>query len=259
VRWIAGLLGLALLLTACAIAASPAATAQPSAGAVHWAYEGEAGPERWGELSPDFATCAEGRAQSPIDVADVATRDLTNITFDYRAAPLEILDNGHTVQVNYAAGSSITVDAARFDLVQFHFHAPSEHAVGGAAAEAELHLVHRGADGRLAVVGVLLHQGDANPAYEPVFANLPSGEGPATVVPDVEVDAAELLPESPTTYRYAGSLTTPPCTEGVSWLLMSEPVAVSEEQLAALGAVVGGNNRPLQPVNDREVVEDSTP
>jgi carbonic anhydrase len=248
----------AALLTACSGVASPTPPGSVAASPVHWTYEGEAGPDRWADLSPDYTACEAGEAQSPIDV-DAAPAELENPTFDYLVVPLEIVDNGHSVQVTYPAGSSITLDGTSWELLQFHFHAPSEHTIEGAAAAAELHLVHRAADGRLAVVGVLFEEGEANPAFRPVIDNLPAGEGPATKPPGVEVDAERLLPEARTTWRYPGSLTTPPCTEGVSWLLMTEPVALSGDQLDALTEVVDGNNRPTQPLNERDVVEDSTP
>jgi carbonic anhydrase len=258
-RAVTRVLAVAVLVAACT-AAPPASSSAPSTAPspAHWTYEGEEGPANWGELSADYAACAEGTEQSPIDVANPSEADLANIAFDYRPAPLEIVNNGHTVQVNYAAGSSITVDGSAFALVQFHFHAPSEHTVAGAAADAELHLVHRADGGQLAVVGVLLTRGAANDGLAPVFENLPTTVGPSAAVPAATVDAGHLLPAVRTTYRYPGSLTTPPCTEGVSWLLMTDRVELSADQLAAFTSVIDGNNRPVQPLNEREVVEDTT-
>ncbi len=258
-RAVTRVLAVAVLVAACT-AAPPASSSAPSTAPspAHWTYEGEEGPANWGELSADYAACAEGTEQSPIDVANPSEADLANIAFDYRPAPLEIVNNGHTVQVNYAAGSSITVDGATFELVQFHFHAPSEHTVAGVPADAELHLVHRAEDARLAAGGVLLSRGAANGPLEPVVENLPTSIGPSATVPAATVDAGQLLPAARTTYRYPGSLTSPPCTEGVTWLLMTEPVEVSGDQLAAFTRVIDGNNRPVQPLNEREVVEDTT-
>jgi carbonic anhydrase len=222
----------------------------------HWEYEGEAGPENWGEIG--YHTCEAGTHQSPINITATVPEDLTNIRVNYRPSGLTILNNGHTVQANYAPGSFITVDGETYMLAQFHYHAPSEHVVDGQSFAAELHLVHTNGN-RLAVIGVLLAEGDeANPAYQPFIANLPGEETPATTTGD-EIDAAALLPAVQTTYRYSGSLTTPPCTEGVTWLVMTEPVTLSGNQLASLEAVFEGNNRPPQPVNNRPVIEDTTP
>ena len=251
------MLGLALLgcTTTQAPAQSSGTTQVPAA---HWTYEGEDGPDHWGELNADYETCASGRSQSPIDVVNPDPADLANVTFQYQQEPLEIINNGHTVQVNYPAGSSITVDGTNYELIQFHFHSPSEHHVSGVPTAAELHLVHRDADGALAVVGVLLTEGAPSPALAPIFDNLPAQAGPAETVPRVQVDATGMLPQDRTTYRYPGSLTTPPCTEGVTWLLMTDPLEVSADQLAAYTQIYEGNNRPVQPLNDREVVEDTT-
>ena len=232
------------------------ATAAPTA--VHWTYEGEEGPEHWGEISADYEACASGKAQSPIDIAGAKAEDLANIAFDYKTSKLNILNNGHTVQVNYDPGSSIELDGTRYDLAQFHFHAPSEHSIAGKAADAELHLVHKSADGKLAVVGVLIEKGAENPAFATVWQNLPAEAGePQTLAG--EVDAAAMLPAEQMTYRYDGSLTTPPCSEGVEWNVMTTPIQMSEAQLAAFTALFEGNNRPVQPLGDRALVEDSSP
>jgi carbonic anhydrase len=254
----------ALLLSAC-VAITPVAVPQePTAAAaapapVHWSYEGEAGPDEWASLSPDYALCGDGKTQSPIDIAQFTEKDLANIAFSYQPSKLNILNNGHTIQVNYDEGSYIEVDGTRYDLVQFHFHAPSEHLIDGKPSDAEMHLVHKSADGATAVVGLFLQQGEVeNVALAPVFDNLPPEEGPAETI-DAEVNANLVFPMGKATYRYSGSLTTPPCTEGVSWFVMTLPVEISTEQLAAFTAIIDGNNRPVQPVNDRTVTEDTTP
>jgi carbonic anhydrase len=243
---------LALLVGAC-VGAPPQPS--PTAAPVHWTYEGEEGPQHWGELSPDYEACAVGMEQSPIDIEEVTEQELPDISFDYSPAQLEILNNGHTVQVNYPPGSGIELEGTRHELLQFHFHTPSEHRVAGRQADAELHLVHRSAAGALAVVGVLLNEGDENPALAPVWDNLPAQPGPAQTF-EQQVDAEALLPASRTTFRYPGSLTTPPCSEGVSWLLMTDPITLSSAQLAELTAIIEGNNRPVQPLNERTVLED---
>jgi carbonic anhydrase len=223
----------------------------------HWSYEGPTGPEHWGSLSPAFALCATGKSQSPIDIRDATSVDLPNLVFHYAPTPVEIVNNGHTVQVNYAAGSYVEVDGVRYDLVQFHFHAPSEHTIAGRFAAAEMHLVHKSATGALAVVGVLLEEGEHNARFDPVWNNLPGKPGAAQRFA-AEIDADDLLPADPRTYRYMGSLTTPPGTEDVHWNLMVEPVRLSKAQIAAFTKVYRGNNRPIQALNGRKVLQDSS-
>jgi carbonic anhydrase len=221
----------------------------------HWTYEGDTGPEHWGV---EYKDCS-GKAQSPIDIAGAAAEDLANIVFDYQPSKIKIQNNGHTVQVDYDPGSSIELDGTRYELAQFHFHAPSEHTIAGKAADAELHLVHKTADGKqLAVVGVLIENGAENPAFATVWENIPAEAGEAQAVA-AEVDAEAMLPAELTTYRYDGSLTTPPCTEGVEWNVMTTPIQMSEAQLAAFTALFEGNNRPVQALGERVLVEDSSP
>jgi carbonic anhydrase len=241
-----------LLTTACT--AKPGETAPP-----HWTYEGEEGPSHWGELDTSYAACGTGQSQSPIDVANPSEQDLTNISFHYQPSAVNILNNGHTVQVNYDPGSYIELDGTRYDVVQFHYHAPSEHTVDGESFPAELHIVHRNADGNLAVVGILLKEGAENAAYQPFISNLPAETSDAKDT-GVRINAMDMLPTVQTTFRYSGSLTTPPCTEGVNWLLMTTPVELSAQQRTALDSLFeGGNNRPVQPINDRTLIEDNTP
>ena len=222
----------------------------------HWGYEGAHGPEHWGSLDPGFAVCSDGREQSPIDLTGAEPAALSEIGFDYARSPISILNNGHTIQVDYQAGSGIVLDGTRYGLVQFHFHHRSEHTVDGADFPLELHLVHADVGGALAVVGVFLEEGAANEALAPVFNQMPGEAGPASVV-EGTVDANALLPGRRTTWRYAGSLTTPPCSEGVSWLVMTEPVTASKEQIEAFRGLFPVNNRPVQPLNGRRLVTDA--
>lgn len=241
-----------------ALVLSLAACGSATAEHPHWGYVGEGGPEHWGTLSSEYAACDSGTQQSPIDLGNPSSQDLTNIEFSYQPSAINILNNGHTVQVNYDEGSYIQVDEARYDLLQFHFHAPSEHTEAGQSFPAEVHLVHKDAEGRLAVVGVLLVEGAESAALAPVWAYLPAGESEAHTA-EGSVNAAEFLPVEQATYRYAGSLTTPPCSEGVSWFVMMEPVELSAEQLDQLRAIIDGSNRPVQDLGEREVIGDSTP
>lgn len=223
----------------------------------HWSYSGETGPSHWGSLSPDCATCSNGQSQSPINLVATSEIDLPNIAFTYSVSPIEVVNNGHTVQVNYAPGSYIQLDGRRYDLVQFHFHSPSEHTIGGKPAAMEMHLVHKAADGKLAVVGVMLVEGAHNPAFDPLWAHLPKAKAPASR-PGTSIDAAALLPADQRTFRYDGSLTTPPCSEQVKWSVFVTPVTLSPAQIARYRAIFSGTNRPVQPVNGRSVILDST-
>jgi carbonic anhydrase len=236
------------LAVALALVAFGVALAQEG---VHWSYEGESGPDHWGDLDRKFAACAKGVEQSPVDIPASAPVNPANITFSYQPSAVNIFNNGHTVQVTYDKGSSITLDGTTYDLWQFHFHAASEHAIGGAHDPLEIHLVHRNGES-LAVVGVLLKAGAENPAYAPVMQNLPTqvSEQPAPVA-GATVDANQLLPAQRGYWRYNGSLTTPPCSEGVKWLVMHDPVELSEAQIAAFTSLYKNDARPLQPFNAR--------
>jgi carbonic anhydrase len=257
---------LVVAITGIAVAAwGPAARAEDTP---HWGYEGEAGPARWGELSPKFATCGTGRSQSPIDIVTKGTVSAGHEKREhaYKPAKLtvvhlehqtDVVNTGHSIQVNYPGGSALSVGDKGFELLQYHFHAPSEHTVNGKSFPMEMHLVHRSAGGELAVVGVFLTEGKkAHPAFAPIVANLPKAKGDEVLTKDLAVDARTLLPRSKHAYRYAGSLTTPPCTEGVSWIVMQAPVELSKDQIAAFSGRLHGNNRPPQPLNGREVMAD---
>lgn len=233
-------------------------TDQEESTSAHWTYHGEEGPEHWGELDPAYAACGEGESQSPIDFASTTEQDLANIQFSYESSAVKIINNGHTILVEYDAGSSISVDDKRYDLKQFHFHAPSEHSSDGVEHAAELHLVHAAEDDSLAVVGLFVDIGPENTSLAEVWEHLPEESGPARST-DAIVDAADLLPPDQRTFRYSGSLTTPPCSEDVDWLMMIEPINISDAQLAAFTEIMEGNDRPVQPLNDREVREDTSP
>ncbi|MDE0027774.1 MAG: carbonic anhydrase family protein [Deltaproteobacteria bacterium] len=240
-----------LRLALCAAMLSGVAAAD----AASWGYEGAKGPARWGSLHPAFSDCAKGAEQSPIDLAGAEARRQRPIDFDYATAPVVLLNNGHAIQVNYAPGSGMTLDGVRYELLQFHFHHGSEHTVAGVRLPMELHLVHRSNKGALAVVGVLLKEGRENHVLAPIWRHMPARRARATVAP-ASVDATALLPEERTAWRYRGSLTTPPCTQGVSWVVMTEPVEVSAEQIARYGAIFPNSYRPTQPLNRRSLTRD---
>ena len=223
----------------------------------HWTYEGESGPAHWGSLDPAFASCAMGHAQSPIDISAPKSHSLPSLALHYHKTRLYVVNNGHTIQVAYDPGSSIQIEGTSYQLIQFHFHTPSEHTVGGKHAPAELHLVHRSEKGRLAVIGVLLQPGQENAALAPLWEHLPAAEGPAHNV-DGRINAQDLVPAEHTSYRYDGSLTTPPCSEGVKWIVMTTPITLSEAQLEKLRAILHNDSRPVQQLDGRTVTSDAT-
>lgn len=258
-----------LLLSACNLQQAAAPTTKPTKepaatkvekAAVHWTYDaGEEGPAHWGDLSPDFAACSTGKKQSPVDLTAADQKDLANIVFHYQPTNIDIINNGHAIQVKYDAGSYIEVDGVQYVLQQFHFHAPSEHSINGKLADAEVHFVHKSKDGVLAVVGILINKGAENAPLQSFWSKLPEKKGPAQTL-EGQFNANDVLPPTQTTFRYDGSLTTPPCTEGVKWIVMTEPITMSEAQLAAYTKLFHeGTNRPEQDLNGRPEVEDTTP
>jgi len=220
----------------------------------HWGYKGENGPSEWGDLSADYVLCAEGKQQSPINIAAGSTQDLPEIAFHYRPTELNILNNGHTIQVNCDAGSSIEITGAVYRLLQFHFHAPSEHRVDGKHSALEMHLVHQKADGALGVVGVMINTGQTNQQFAPIWDELPAKAGEARHNENTLVNAENLLPEQRTYFRYDGSLTTPPCSEGVAWFVLQSPIEMSESQISTFEKIINDNNRPVQPLKGREIL-----
>ena len=225
-----------------------------SATGPHWEYSGEAGPENWAKLSPEYSACA-GKNQSPINLTGFIDANLKPIAFNYKGNSAEILNNGHTIQVNALAGSSITVDGIQFDLKQFHFHAPSENLINGKSYPLEAHLVHADKDGNLAVVAVMMSAGKANKALGKAWQQMPKKEGEKLALSE-KVSALDLLPKSRGYYRFNGSLTTPPCSEGVRWLVMKQAQSASKEQIAAFTQVMHHpNNRPVQAVSARTILK----
>lgn len=217
-----------------------------------WSYDGEANPTRWAELNPDFATCELGKDQSPINITGAVKGKPAQISFNYNSTPLVIVNNGRTVQVNYAPGSTVTIDGEEYALLQFHFHTPSEHTIAGNASAMELHLVHRNAAGKLAVVGVMMKEGIANPIIAKIWQNIPS-TGKTNTVENSGINASNLLPKSKSYFSYVGSLTTPPCSEGVRWNLLTEPMTASEDQIIAFKHIYKVDARPVQPTNGRVI------
>lgn len=222
----------------------------------HWTYEGTGGPVEWGQLSPAFEACGKGKEQSPVDLHGARPARLAPIAIHYQPQPLAVLNNGHTIQVNQTPGNFITFEGERYDLVQYHFHTPSEHAVNGKAAPLEVHLVHKGAQsGALTVLGVTLVPGKANPLIAAVWNAAPTEAGPVKEMPGTRLDPAALLPAQRGYYRYEGSLTTPPCSEVVHWVVFKQPITASPAQIDAFAKLFPNNSRPLQPLNRRFILE----
>jgi carbonic anhydrase len=222
---------------------------------VPWNYSDPSGPDYWGDLEPDFKGCAVGQQQSPIDIRDAQEQpDLAPIRFDYKLSPLKIINNGYTVQVNYEAGSSITVNGVSLALKQFHFHHPSETAIDGQHFDLELHLVHLdSAANRTAVVSVLIKSGAENPLLRVLLGNVPQSVGEEVTRKKVVINAASFLPGDQNYYMYDGSLTTPPCTEPVRWYVMKTLIEASPSQIAAFAKLYPNNARPEQPLDGRTI------
>jgi carbonic anhydrase len=230
-------------------------TAMAEGPAPHWSYEGAGGPANWGDLSGDFKVCSIGGEQTPIDLRGAIKAQASPVTFKYQKMPLTIWNNGHSIQVNTPAGSSIMVNGKSYDLVQFHFHHPSEHLLAGKGFDMECHFVHKSADGTFAVVGTFIKPGTANPSLAPIWKAMPGKEAPAAPVAGVMVDASALLPKERGFFRYMGSLTTPPCSEGLTWTVFKSPVEASVEQIRQFAALYPANVRPVQPLNRRFLLE----
>lgn len=220
--------------------------------AAHWGYAGHGAAPHWGDMQPEFSTCKLGKDQSPIDIPAANKADLPALTLDYQASAAEVLNNGHTIQVNLADSGMLKLGPDSYKLLQFHFHTPAEEKVQGRSYPLGGHLVHRNEAGQLAVVGVLFKLGKANPALNKVFAAMPSKPEAKAALPE-SFNPADLLPPSRGYYAYKGSLTTPPCSEGVRWQVLKEPVELSKAQLAQFKKLYPMNARPVQPLNGRTV------
>ena len=223
---------------------------------VHWGYTGATGPEHWASEDPSFALCGAGKHQSPVDIEEARTESLPPIEFAYQPIPLTVTDTGHSFQVSAPAGSGgFTFGGDRYDLVQIHFHRPSEEKVHGHHAAMEAHLVHKNAKGGLAVVAVLIHQGEPNAFLKPVFDHLPAKGTKEATVAGATVNPNEFLPAQRGYYTFDGSLTTPPCSEHVLWIVFKSPVSASASQVQQFAARYPNDARPVQPLNDRTVVQ----
>ncbi|HET7032801.1 MAG TPA: carbonic anhydrase family protein [Casimicrobiaceae bacterium] len=222
----------------------------------NWAYTGANGPTKWAKLDKAFATCGSGQLQAPIDIPDAHARkgDLPPLLFNYKPAPLKIIDDGHTIQVNFAPDSWVSIEGKRYELVEARFHKPSEMKINGKGQEMDVQLVHKDKDGKLAIITVLLDQGNENALIKTLWSNLPQTKEKENVVAGVQINAFGLLPQNKEYYTFKGSLTTPPCTEGVSWYVLKTPGQISADQVARFGRLYPANARPTQPLNDRDIL-----
>lgn len=245
----------AITLGALALTACSQTMKQPEKHS-HWGYTGHESPEHWAQLSPKFAICGEGKSQSPVNIVNTIDGKLPPIKIDYRPSNVEIVNNGHTIQVDFKDANNVMhLSGNTYTLKQFHFHVPSENHIRGKPFPLEAHFVHADKDGNLAVLGVLYVLSNENQRLSPIWSNFPQKAG-EKYTPDTAFDPSTLIPEKRDYYRFSGSLTTPPCSEGVNWLVLKQYDKVSQSQVDAFSAVMkGNNNRPVQPINARVIVE----
>ncbi|MBI3228809.1 MAG: carbonic anhydrase family protein [Burkholderiales bacterium] len=246
------LLGLSLVTAFASNLLAPIAYAEDKH-AVHWDYQGEGKPENWDKLKEEYATCKLSKEQSPINIETkaVAKAALPALAFGYTPTAAEIVNNGHTIQINLANAGSLKIAADEYKFLQFHFHTPSEEQIDGKNYPLVAHFVHKSEAGKLAVVAVLFKVGKKNETLAPVFAALPAKEGASNKL--ANIDAKAILPTGQKYYAFMGSLTTPPCSDGVRWQVLKDPVEVSAEQLASFTKLYKMNARPVQPLNGRKV------
>lgn len=221
-----------------------------------WGYAGADGPARWDKLSKEYKECKTGEAQSPIDIPDAKARkgDIAGLLFNYKSVPLNIVDNGHTIEVVYPPGSFVSIDGKHYELQQFHFHKPAEEKIDGKGFDMDAHLVHKGPDGKTIVIAILFNAGKENKTIKALWDNLPKDKGKEHAVANVKINAVDLVPVDKGYYSYAGSLTTPPCSEGVTWYVLKSPVQMSADQIARFGRIYPMNARPTQKFNDRDIL-----
>jgi carbonic anhydrase len=220
-----------------------------------WDYGDAHGPSHWGDLSPEFAPCKIGHHQSPVDIRNAQKAALPAIEFHYKPSPLHIIDNGHTIQINYAPGSFIIVGGKKYALRQFHFHRPSEEKINGRGFDMTLHMVHVAENGKLAVVAVLLRQGGENALVRELWNDLPREKEKEELLEKVQIDISSMLPADQSYYTFSGSLTTPPCSEEVTWFVLKQPVTISAAEIQQFSQLYRNDARPTQPLYDRIVLE----
>jgi len=251
-----------LILTLTGFFLVVAPPAEALANSPQWSYGGDANLTQWGQIKDDFVLCEIGQQQSPINInvdIDQSVEDTpAALAFHDASAPWKIINRGYTVQVNAAPGNTVQIEGEEYELLQFHFHIPSEHRIAGSRAEMELHLVHRNRTGAFAVVSILIKAGANNPAIATLWEHLPDVGKTYQLAPNT-IHISDLLPPHFTYYSYSGSLTTPPCNEEVQWTVLAEPIYLSKNQIATFASLYPINSRPLQPTNGRTIGYHSAP
>jgi carbonic anhydrase len=220
-----------------------------------WDYGNALGPSHWGDLKPEFAPCKTGHRQSPIDIRNPQKADLPTLRFDYESSSLHIIDNGHTIMVNYGPGSFLSIGGKRFELKQFHFHRPSEEKINGKSFDMTVHLVHADNEGKLAVVAVLLQTGEDNSLIRELWSDFPKDKEKEERLDNIRIDVSRILPSDRSYYTFSGSLTTPPCSEDVTWFVLKHPTTVSAAEIKQFSQLYRNDSRPTQPLYDRVVLE----
>lgn len=234
------------------VALSVVAAINAGAQSAQWGYEGKIGPERWAKLDGAYLTCTNGHQQSPLDIRGAKPTNLPPLEFHYLAGPVTLINDGHTITGKVAPGSYLLVGGQRYNLVQFQFHHPSEEAVKGQLSDMEVQLLHKGSDGKMAMVSIRMKEGNPNVVLAALWPELPKKPGTSTTTADL-ISLGGLFPPDRGYWAYDGSLTTPPCTEGVRWFVFKQEEEVSRDQLQALAALYPRNSRPLQPPHDRKI------
>ncbi len=226
----------------------------PKKASPQWSYSGKGGPSHWGSLKAEYTACSKGTRQSPINISKALGTELGPLKFKYRKSlSLTILNNGHAIQINQRKGSVLHLDGTEYDLLQIHFHSPSEHTIDNKSYPMEAHFVHRDKDGNLAVVGLMIGVGSHNTALDTIWPVLPKTKSKAKL--NIKYEIAKLLPAGKSYYRYAGSLTTPPCTESVTWLVLKDTIEISKDQLKSYRNILNKTNRPIQKRNNRLILD----
>lgn len=225
----------------------------------HWSYSGETKPEKWGDLDPQYKMCTNGKEQSPIDIEFSQVKHdshLSKIKMDYQSTVFSLENNGHTIQANsHYSHNSITIDDVKYQFTQFHFHTPSEHQFNGKNLDMELHLVHKNAKGQIAVLGMLIKEGQENTRFSPIWDHLPQKETKDKIKIQDPLNLSEILPKDQKAFRYTGSLTTPPCTQNVKWVILEQPIEMSKEQIEKFVRIFPDDHRPVKELNGRVIVE----
>ncbi len=244
----------AVVAATCPVCAGLAAKSAWASGKADWSYGGENGPANWGKLDPSYSACGTGTRQSPVDLSNAVDADIGKKAISWNPVRLaEVVNNGHTIQVNTPGAGIMNMDGVSYDLLQFHFHHKSEHTVDGEQFPLEVHFVHKETDGSgLAVIGVFFREGDENASLKPIWAAAPEKEGTASSAD--KVDPMAMLPDSRAGFRYSGSLTTPPCSEIVAWNVLKNPITASKAQIEAFAKLFPNNFRPVQPLNRRFIL-----